>query len=115
MSFALIAQQLGFSIQQIAAELDKLPQGRTPSASDWRQISGRFKIAIEARIAALQQTRDVLNGCIGCGCLSLKKCAVQSGRPGGPVGNRATRRAGFARLSRRFIKAACPLPPQLWT
>ncbi len=76
LSFALIAQQLGFSIQQIAAELDKLPQGRTPSASDWRQISGSFKIAIEARIAALQQTRDVLDGCIGCGCLSLKKCAL---------------------------------------
>ena len=76
LSFALIAQQLGFTIQQIAAELDKLPQGRTPSAADWRRISGAFKAVLDARIAALQRTRDVLDGCIGCGCLSLGKCAL---------------------------------------
>ena len=76
LSFALIAQQLGFTIQQIAAELAKLPQGRTPGAEDWRRISGSFKAALDVRIAALQRTRDVLDGCIGCGCLSLKKCAL---------------------------------------
>ena len=76
LSFALIAQQLGFTIQQIVAELDKLPQGRTPSAADWRRISGAFRAALDMRIAALEQTREVLDGCIGCGCLSLKKCAL---------------------------------------
>ena len=76
LSFALIAQQLGFTIQQIAAELDKLPQGRTPSAADWRRISAAFKEALDARITALQRTRDVLDGCIGCGCLSLEHCAL---------------------------------------
>jgi len=76
LSFALIAQQLGFTIQQIVAELNKLPQGRTPSAADWRRISASFRAALDAKIAALQRTRDVLDGCIGCGCLSLKKCAL---------------------------------------
>lgn len=76
LSFALIAQQLGFTLQQIVDELDKLPQGRTPSAADWQRISGAFKRALDARIAALERTRDVLDGCIGCGCLSLTKCAL---------------------------------------
>ena len=76
LSFALIAQQLGFTIQQIAAELAKLPQGRTPSAADWKRISGIFKDSLDQRIAVLQRTRDVLDNCIGCGCLSLKKCAL---------------------------------------
>lgn len=76
LSFALIAQQLGFTIQQIATELDKLPQGRTPSAADWRSISAVFKASLDQRIEVLQRTRAVLDGCIGCGCLSLKKCAL---------------------------------------
>jgi len=76
LSFALIAQQLGLTIPEIAAELAKLPEGRTPSAADWRGISGNFRKAIDDRIAVLKRTRDTLDGCIGCGCLSLKKCAL---------------------------------------
>ncbi len=76
LSFALIAQQLGFTLQQIVAELDKLPQERTPSAADWKRISGVFKDSLDQRIAVLQRTRAVLDNCIGCGCLSLKKCAL---------------------------------------
>ena len=76
LSFALIAQQLGFTLQQIVTELNKLPQGRTPSAADWKRISGIFKESLDQRIAVLQRTRDVLDNCIGCGCLSLKKCAL---------------------------------------
>lgn len=76
LSFALIAQQLGFTLPQVAAELDRLPQGRTPSAADWKRISGSFRKVIEARVAQLQRTLDDLDGCIGCGCLSLKKCAL---------------------------------------
>ena len=76
LSFALIAQQLGFTLPQIAAELDKLPQGRTPSAADWTRISAGFRKTIETRVAQLQRTLEDLDGCIGCGCLSLKKCAL---------------------------------------
>jgi MerR family redox-sensitive transcriptional activator SoxR len=76
LSFALIAQQLGLSIEKIGAELAKLPQGRTPTQADWRRISVGFKQVLDDRIAALERTRDALDSCIGCGCLSLQKCAL---------------------------------------
>jgi MerR family redox-sensitive transcriptional activator SoxR len=76
LSFALIAQQLGFTLPQIAAELARLPQGRAPDAADWKRISRGFRQAIADRVAQLQRTLDDLDGCIGCGCLSLRKCAL---------------------------------------
>jgi MerR family redox-sensitive transcriptional activator SoxR len=76
LSFALIAQQLGLTIPQIAAELVGLPQGRTPTRADWVRISKGLRKVIDRRIAALERTRDVLENCIGCGCLSLKRCAL---------------------------------------
>lgn len=76
LSFALIAQQLGFTIPQIAAELAKLPEGRTPTQTDWRRISNGFSRLLDGRIAALRRMRETLDGCIGCGCLSLKRCAL---------------------------------------
>lgn len=76
LSFALIAQQLGLTLPQIAEELAGLPMGRTPTASDWKRISKHVHKVIEARIAELKRTRDVLDNCIGCGCLSLKRCAL---------------------------------------
>lgn len=75
-SFILIAQQLGLSLGEIDSEMRKLPYGRTPNARDWREISGSIRGRIDARIAELERTRDRLDGCIGCGCLSLEKCAI---------------------------------------
>ena len=75
-SFILIAQQLGLSIEEIATVLGQLPHGRTPNQDDWSQISRSLKQRLDDRIAALSRTRDLLDGCIGCGCLSLKKCAL---------------------------------------
>jgi MerR family redox-sensitive transcriptional activator SoxR len=76
LSFIRIAQQLGLSIEGIAEELGKLPEGRTPTAKDWASISARMAAMLDERIAALTRTRAVLDGCIGCGCLSLKNCAL---------------------------------------
>src|SRR5687768_11626330 len=76
LSFALIAQQLGLTIGEIQAELATLPNGRTPSREDWRRISQRMRAALDAKIAMLSCTRDRLDGCIGCGCLSLDHCAL---------------------------------------
>ncbi|MFN6934495.1 MAG: redox-sensitive transcriptional activator SoxR [Tsuneonella sp.] len=76
LSFVLIAQGLGLSLAEIEGELARLPQGRNPTAADWKRISGRVRGAIDARIAMLERTRDDLDGCIGCGCLSLKKCRL---------------------------------------
>ncbi|HMN55408.1 MAG TPA: redox-sensitive transcriptional activator SoxR, partial [Sphingopyxis sp.] len=75
-SFILIAQQMGLSLEEIAAELAGLPAGRTPNAADWTRISTGLRTRIDARIAALERTRELLDQCIGCGCLSLKKCGL---------------------------------------
>lgn len=76
LSFALIAQKLGLTIDEIAAELAKLPQGRTPTLDDWRRLSRDFREEIDRRIALLERTRRKLDECIGCGCLSLRKCGL---------------------------------------
>jgi MerR family redox-sensitive transcriptional activator SoxR len=76
LSFALIAQQLGLSLTEIEAELKTLPQGRAPTRQDWRGISKRIGGRLGARIEMLEKTRELLDGCIGCGCLSLAKCAL---------------------------------------
>ena len=76
LSFILIAQKLGLALKEIEEELRKLPQGRTPNARDWQAISGGIKRRIDSQIAALEKVREDLDGCIGCGCLSLKKCAL---------------------------------------
>ena len=76
LSFVLIAQNLGLSLGEIEAELARLPQGRNPNAADWKRISGRVRDAIDAKIATLEKTRADLDGCIGCGCLSLKTCRL---------------------------------------
>ncbi|QLC24634.1 redox-sensitive transcriptional activator SoxR [Parasphingopyxis algicola] len=76
LSFVLIAQQLGLSIGEIEKQLAKLPQGRAPTQRDWTRISKAIRGTIDARIAELERTRDRLDGCIGCGCLSLKKCQL---------------------------------------
>ena len=76
LSFAMIAQKCGLTIDEIAAELAKLPMGRTPTLADWQRISQTFVQDIERRIALLQRTRDKLTECIGCGCLSLERCGL---------------------------------------
>lgn len=75
-SFILIAQQLDLSLGEIDEVMRGLPHSRTPNAKDWRAISGSIRARIDARIAELERTRDALDGCIGCGCLSLTKCAI---------------------------------------
>lgn len=76
LSFALIAQRLGLTLAEIEAELSTLPLDQAPSAQDWRAISERMRGALDARIAMLERTRELLDGCIGCGCLSLERCAL---------------------------------------
>ena len=76
LSFILIAQRLGLSLGEIEGQLARLPQGRTPNAKDWAAISRSIRDQLDARIAELQRARDNLDGCIGCGCLSLKNCTL---------------------------------------
>ena len=74
LSFILIAQKLGLGLVEIEAELAKLPQGRTPSQSDWQRISRSMRVQLDAKIQLLTRTRAKLEECIGCGCLSLQRC-----------------------------------------
>ena len=76
LSFVLIAQQFDFTIAQIRAQLALLPANRTPTKSDWTKISKQFAKALDAKIETLNRLRDNLDGCIGCGCLSLEKCRL---------------------------------------
>ena len=76
LSFALIAQKLGLSLAEIQAELGRLPLGRAPTQSDWKELSERIRDRLDERIALLERTRERLDGCIGCGCLSLERCAL---------------------------------------
>ncbi|MEM7270662.1 MAG: redox-sensitive transcriptional activator SoxR [Pseudomonadota bacterium] len=76
LSFVRIAQQFGFSLDRIKVLLDELPQGRAPNEKDWARIGAEFREDLDARIETLERLRDNLDGCIGCGCLSMKKCAL---------------------------------------
>jgi len=75
-AFIRAAQQLGIGLAEISAALQQLPQQRTPNKADWARLSSGWRAQLDARIAALQALRDRLDGCIGCGCLSLRACAL---------------------------------------
>jgi len=75
-SFILIAQKLGLALSEIEAQLATLPNERTPSFADWQRISRSMRVAIDEKINLLTRTRNQLDQCIGCGCLSLDKCRL---------------------------------------
>ena len=76
---------MGLSLPQIKAALATLPDSRTPTKADWATLSASWAPLLDARIAALQQLREQLTGCIGCGCLSLTACALYN--PGDEAGS----------------------------
>ncbi|MDQ7080693.1 MAG: redox-sensitive transcriptional activator SoxR [Paracoccaceae bacterium] len=76
LSFVRIAQGFGFSLAEIRELFRLLPEERTPTRQDWTRISRHFRAALDLRIETLTRLRDNLDGCIGCGCLSLKKCRL---------------------------------------
>lgn len=76
LSFVQIMQQFGFSIDEIRALLQTLPEGRTPNKADWRQISRSIRHHLDSQIETLERLRGNLDGCIGCGCLSLRNCEL---------------------------------------
>lgn len=76
LSFVLIAQRCGLTLGEIEREMASLPDGRAPTKADWQSISERLRATLDERIALLERTRDRLDGCIGCGCLSLDNCAL---------------------------------------
>jgi MerR family redox-sensitive transcriptional activator SoxR len=72
------AQRAGISLASIRKALATLPGGRTPTAEDWQKLSAGWKADLNDRIARLTRLRDQLDGCIGCGCLSLGVCPLRN-------------------------------------
>jgi len=76
LSFVMIAQQMGFSIERIGEALSRLPVHRAPTKAEWGKMAKEFRSDLDERIATLTRLRDKLDGCIGCGCLSLDACRL---------------------------------------
>ena len=74
------ALMLGSSLDEIGDALDRLPGARTPNRRDWERLSARWRSKLDERIEMLEQLRDSLTFCIGCGCLSLRRCALFNAR-----------------------------------
>lgn len=75
-SIIRVGQTLGFSLNEISEALAKLPNKRTATKKDWAKLSATWGKRLDQRIAELQNLRDRLSGCIGCGCLSMKNCTL---------------------------------------
>ncbi|GAB3669644.1 redox-sensitive transcriptional activator SoxR [Streptomyces sparsus] len=75
-AFIRASQRVGISLETIRAVLELLPESRTPTREDWARVSECWQKDLNTRITQLQELRDNLTGCIGCGCLSLERCAL---------------------------------------
>ncbi|CAH2602793.1 DNA-binding transcriptional dual regulator SoxR [Rhodovastum atsumiense] len=73
-----VAQRLGVSLTEIAGLLKPIPAGKTPTAADVREMVASWRTALQERIDGLTRLRDHLDGCIGCGCLSLEDCPLRN-------------------------------------
>jgi MerR family redox-sensitive transcriptional activator SoxR len=85
-AFIVFAQKVGLSLEEIRAELAKLPRNRAPERADWAELSGSWTKRIDERIARLERLKAGLTECIGCGCLSLDRCRLAN--PGDRAGRR---------------------------
>lgn len=75
-AFIRTASRIGLTLDEIREALATLPDGRTPTKKDWSRLSRAWRPRLDARIAELERLRDELDSCIGCGCLSLQRCAL---------------------------------------
>jgi len=73
-----VAQRLGIPLAQIGDALQMLPDNRAPTAADWKMLSERWRKELDERIEQLLLLRDRLDGCIGCGCLSMEACPLRN-------------------------------------
>jgi MerR family redox-sensitive transcriptional activator SoxR len=76
LAFIRVSQQLGIPLDDIREALATLPSGRVPTRADWTRLSARWRHRLDERIALLVRLRDDLSSCIGCGCLSLRRCRL---------------------------------------
>jgi len=88
LAFIRAARNVGLSLAEVAEALESLPAGRAPTRADWTRLSRGWRQRLDDQIGALTALRDGLDSCIGCGCLSLQRCAISNpgdaARAGGP-------------------------------
>jgi MerR family transcriptional regulator, redox-sensitive transcriptional activator SoxR len=87
-AFIRTAQRVGLSLEEIAEAMASLPGDRTPTKADWEKLSRSWRGRLDDQIAVLERLRDRLTSCIGCGCLSLRTCALAN--PGDVAGTRGS-------------------------
>jgi MerR family redox-sensitive transcriptional activator SoxR len=78
LAFIRAARNVGLSLEEVSAALRSLPGGRTPTRADWARLSRHWRQRLNDQITALIALRDGLDSCIGCGCLSLRRCAISN-------------------------------------
>ncbi len=77
-AFIRAAQEIGLSLEEIRSALGTLPRDRVPTKRDWQRIAGPWRRRVDDRITVLERLRNDLTGCIGCGCLSLRRCSLMN-------------------------------------
>jgi MerR family transcriptional regulator, redox-sensitive transcriptional activator SoxR len=107
LAFIRAAGNVGLSLDEIRAELQRLPSERTPTRADWQEITGHWRGRLDEQIRALQQLRDGLDSCIGCGCLSLDRCAISNPRD---IAASSADGPGAVYLSRLLRRRRTPIP-----
>lgn len=78
LAFIRAARNVGLTLEEIGEALSTLPESRTPTKADWARLSRSWRSRLDEQIRALEQLRDGLTSCIGCGCLSLRRCALSN-------------------------------------
>ena len=78
LAFIRAARNIGLTLDEVKAALDSLPSGRSPTRADWARLSRGWRRRLDEQISALEALRDGLDSCIGCGCLSLRRCAISN-------------------------------------
>lgn len=106
LAFIRAARNVGLTLDEIAAALGRLPDSRTPNRADWAKLSKEWRARLDDQIAGLLALRDSLDSCIGCGCLSLKRCGISN-----PADTAATAGPGAAYLPNSLRRPSPPRRP----
>lgn len=69
-----VAQSVGFTLEEITRELASLPMDKTPTKRDWQRVANKWQKDLDSKVKRIESLKENLTGCIGCGCLSMKKC-----------------------------------------
>jgi MerR family transcriptional regulator, redox-sensitive transcriptional activator SoxR len=79
-AFIVFAQRIGLTLDEIGAELAKLPPGRAPTRRDWSRLARSWASRIDQRIAELERLSDCVAGQAGCHGVWLLRMALRTVR-----------------------------------